>query len=261
MASIDFGRHARDYAVYRPGFPASFYERLESFVKLDDIQALDIATGPGVVALELARRGAVVTGIDIARGQIDAAIERAEALGLAERTTFVCSRAEAFEAPAGSFDLVVAGQCWRWFDPDEMLPIIRGWLRPGGWLTIAHFDYLAHRSEIASKSEDLILRHNPTWTLAGKPGLYPEYTDQVIRNGFEFVEQFCYDHRQDFTHESWRGRMRTCNGVGSGGMPPDTVETFDRQLAEMLRRDHPEEPLQIWHRVWAVIARKPGTPS
>ena len=40
-------------------------------------------------------------------------------------------------------------------------------------------------------------------------------------------------------------------------MPLDTMEAFDKELGEMLKRDYPDEPLQVWHRVWAVIARKP----
>lgn len=257
MLDIDFGRRSDDYATHRPGFPSSFYDRLESFIPLSGICALDLATGPGVVALKLAERGATVTGIDIAPGQIEAAKKKAKTLNLDHPATFEVCRAEAWEAPAGSLDLITAGQCWRWFDHGVLLPKMRTLLKPGGLLVVAHFDYLAHRSEIAKRTEDLILTSNPGWTLAGKTGLYPEYIDQIIEGGFEFLEQFCYDHLQAFSHESWRGRIRTCNGVGSGGMPPETVEAFDQELSKLLKHDYPEKPLKIWHRVWAVIARKP----
>ena len=257
MPDIDFGRRSQDYATHRPGFPDSFYDRLETFIPLSGVKALDIATGPGVVALRLAQHGATVTGIDIAAGQIEAAKKKAKKLNLDHRTTFEVCRAEEWEAPAASLDLITAGQCWRWFDHGVLLPRMRTLLKSGGLLVVAHFDYLAHRNEIAKRTEDLILKFNPGWTLAGKTGLYPEYIDQVIEGGFEFLEQFCYDHLQAFSHESWRGRIRTCNGVGSGGMPPETVEAFDQELSNMLKRDYPDEPLNIRHRVWAVIARKP----
>lgn len=53
--------------------------------------------------------------------------------------------------------------------------------------------------------------------------------DQLVVEGkFDFVEQFCYDHPQLFTHEAWRGRMRTCNGVGSSSLSPQQVENFDK---------------------------------
>jgi len=34
------------------------------------------------------------------------------------------------------------------------------------------------------------------------------------------------------------------------------VERFDAELAEVLRREFPAEPLAVTHRVWMVIATK-----
>ncbi len=70
MSDIDFGRHSQDYAVYRPGFPASFYRRLDGLARIGGTRALDLATGPGTVALELAERGSTVVGVDVSAEQI-----------------------------------------------------------------------------------------------------------------------------------------------------------------------------------------------
>jgi hypothetical protein len=74
--------------------------------------------------------------------------------------------------------------------------------------------------------------------------------------GLRFVEQFCYDYDEHFTHEGWRGRMRTCNGVGSGALSAAQVAAFDRDLAAMLRKDYPAEPIAVAHRVFAVVWEK-----
>ena len=245
MGDVDFGRHSEDYARHRPGFPASFFDRIGP---LRGLRALDLGTGPGTVALELARRGADVLGIDVSRGQIEAA----------GRGRFAVARAESVPAPDGAFDLVTAGQCWVWFDHDAALGEARRVLRPGGRLVVAHYCYLPQRSAVARETEALILKHNPAWTMAGHSGVYPEYVDSLQRQEFELVEQFCYDHAQQFTHDGWRGRMRTCNGIGSGPLSEAQVEAFDRELAQMLRRDHPKDPMTVWHRVWAVVVRKPS---
>lgn len=242
MRDVDFGRRGDDYARHRPGFPSSFYDRLEP---LRGLQALDLGTGPGIVAHELSRRGAHVLGIDISRGQLRAA----------GRGKFAIAQAERVPARDGAFDLVTAGQCWVWFDHDAALREARRVLRPGGRLVVAHYCYLPHRSAVARDTEALILRHNPAWTMAGHTGLYPAYVDSLQR-GFELVEQFCYDHAQPFTHEGWRGRMRTCNGIGSGPLTDAQVAAFDRELAEMLRRDYSDDPMTVWHRVFAVVVRK-----
>lgn len=75
-SSIDFGKQSEDYSKHRPGFPSSFYDRLERYFPIKDQAILDLGTGPGTVAGELAARGAQVVGIDIAQGQIQAAQAR-----------------------------------------------------------------------------------------------------------------------------------------------------------------------------------------
>jgi 2-polyprenyl-3-methyl-5-hydroxy-6-metoxy-1,4-benzoquinol methylase len=65
MREVDFGKQSGDYARHRPGFPDSFYNRIQTFLPLSATEALDVGTGPGIVALELAKRGARVTGIDM----------------------------------------------------------------------------------------------------------------------------------------------------------------------------------------------------
>ena len=123
---------------------------------------------------------------------------------------------------------------------------------------MAHYCYLPGRSAVARRTEELVLRYNPGWTMAGATGLYPHQVDRLQEQGMRLVEQFCYDHIQPFTHEAWRGRMRTCNGVGSGALSDAQVSAFDADLAKLLAREFPAEPLMIEHRVWAVITRKPA---
>ena len=68
----------------------------------DGERFLDIATGTGWTARRLAARGAVVTGIDIGEGVIEAAKRLAPAI------TFQIGDAEALEFPDGSFDGVTS---------------------------------------------------------------------------------------------------------------------------------------------------------
>ncbi|MCH7849487.1 MAG: class I SAM-dependent methyltransferase [Planctomycetes bacterium] len=259
MIDVDFGRRSEDYAKYRSGFPESFYERVKAFISLNGSRAVDLGAGPGIVAIELAKRGATVTGVDISQNQIDAARDRAAKAGVADRCSFIVAPAENTALPGGEFDLVTAGQCWGWFDEPVVLREVDRLLRPGGWLIVPQDCYLPRLDDVARTTERLILQYNPDWTMADFDGLYPQRIDALIEGGFQFVEQCCYDHHQPFTHEAWRGRIRTCNGVGSGSMSESQVEQFDAALAELLRNEFPHEPLMIRHRIWVVIVRKPNS--
>jgi ubiquinone/menaquinone biosynthesis C-methylase UbiE len=257
MATVDFGRHSEDYASYRPGFPASFYDRLGSMVALHGSQALDLATGPGTVALELGARGCSVVGIDTAPEQISAAERLAKEGELHGLLRFQVAPAEATSVPDGAFDLVTAGQCWHWFDSATVLRESHRVLRPGGTLVVAYYSYLAEHSPVARDTEQLVLEFNPSWTMSGWSGVFPELMEDLLRGGFELVEQFCYQHPEEFSHQRWRGRMRTCNGVGSGGLTPDEVLRFDEALARLLQERYPD-PLVVEHRIWCVVVREPA---
>ena len=256
MNQIDFGRHSDDYAVHRRGFPASFYERVDAIAPIKGSRSLDLATGTGTIALEFAARGSTVVGIDISEGQIETAKRVAKERSLDDIVDFRVASAEATGLDASSFDFVTAGQCWHWFDHDAAMAEIHRVLRPGGLLIIAHYPYLARHSDVARDTEESILEFNPAWTMAGSNGSDHEQVDDVIRGGFQLVEAFCYDQDEEFSHQRWRGRIRTCNGVGSGGISPDEVVRFDEALGRLLSERYPD-PMVIAHRVWCVVARNP----
>lgn len=257
VARIDFGRHSEDYAKFRPHFPASFYDRLDAITPVAGSRALDLGTGTGTIALELAARGSTVVGTDISAEQIAIAARAARERNLSDTVRFEVAGAEDTGLNTHSFDLVTAGQCWHWFDSAAAMAEIQRVLRPGGILAIVNNSYLAGHSPVARETEALILKFNPSWTMAGSPGVFPELIDEVIRGGFGLVEQFCFDHDEVFSHERWRGRIRTCNGVGSGALTPAEVQRFDEQLRRLLSRKYPD-PMAICHRVWCVVARKPS---
>lgn len=98
-ASGDFGVIGR--AV------AQFQEELVGRLDIaPGMKILDVACGTGNSAIPAARRGADVTGIDIAANLIEQAKARAEAEGVKAR--FQEGDAEKIEFPDGAFDMVIS---------------------------------------------------------------------------------------------------------------------------------------------------------
>jgi ubiquinone/menaquinone biosynthesis C-methylase UbiE len=257
MHPADFGRYSEDYAAYRPLVPASVYERLNTIIRIGGSRSLDLATGPGTIALELGARGSAVVGIDTSEELIATATRIAAERNLESGVRFTVARAEHTGLAGSSFDLVTAGQCWHWFDGDAVLAEVQRVLRPGGVLAIVYYSYLAEHSAVAHDTEDLILEFNPSWTMSGSKGVFPRLMDDVVHAGFRLVEQFCYDQGEMFSHMRWRGRMRTSSGMGAAGLPPSEVQRFGEALRRLLDEKYPD-PVEVEHRVWCVVARKPS---
>lgn len=107
-------------------------ERLADALELRSGQrVLDVGTGNGNLALAAARRGGVVTGIDIAPPLLEHAAERARVEGL--DVTFGWADAQALPFPDGAFD-VTASAIGAMFAPDQATTareLVRV-TRPGG---------------------------------------------------------------------------------------------------------------------------------
>lgn len=249
---VDYGKTARDYSRNRTGFPDAFFERLSAFgIGRRSQRVLDLGTGTGALAREFASRGCVVTGIDVAGPMLEEAKRLDRGAGVS--VEYMVAEAEATGLPDDSFDVVTAGQCWHWFDRPRAAVESRRVLEPGGRLVIAHFDPVSLPGNVVEATIDLIKRHNPDSRMNyEESGIYPAWLRDVAIAGFRDIETLSFDVSVPYTHERWCGRIRASAWIGAS-LPIDGVERFDQDLARLLRDQFPEEPLEVLHRVFAVV--------
>lgn len=252
-SNLDFGKTAKDYAKFRQGFPQRFFnELILKEIIHSDQTILDIGTGTGTIARGFAKFDCKLFAID----PKEAMLKEAEKLSKEEKLNihYQVGSAEDTHMQDNQFDVVIAGQCWHWFDHSEAIKEIKRILKPDGYLIIAHYDWLPLKDSVPQLSEQFILKYNSNWQGNNGNGFYPQWVTMLAENNFKNIETFSFDHLASYTHKAWLGRIRASAGVG-GTLNKDEVEIFDAEHKYFLNKQFPQKELEILHRCFVVIAR------
>jgi SAM-dependent methyltransferase len=242
---LNWNKVAKDYLLYRNGYPSSFFTRLKDLgIGLPKQTILDLGTGTGALAVPFAQQGSVVTGVDPAEKQIEAAKERAKSLGL--WVNFLVLPAENTQLPDHSFDVVAASMAWSYIDQKTGAPEVKRLLKRKGLFLISSIIWSAEPGSVAERTNDLIRRYNPDYDRRhsyvpksyGLPDWAQGHFTRPIRE--DYVETL------RFTKEAWRGRIRASKWIGAA-LPPEQVEAFDKEHQRLLE-SHPGE-LELTHRI------------
>ena len=248
-APIDWGKTSRDYSAWRPNYPERFFQILRNFgVGLPGQRILDLGTGVGFLALQFAKQGALVTGVDISEGQVQEARRLADSMDLA--VDFRTGAAEDTGLRSASFDVITASQSWLYFDKVRASAETKRLLKPGGLFVTSYFGWLPRQDAIAKASEELVLRHNAKWTAGDFSGDVPTMPEWAVAD-FRLHLRFVFDEPIPFTWESWRGRFRACRGIGAT-LTSEQIEAFDRDHDALLRQITPEH-FTVLHRIDAHV--------
>ena len=236
--TFDWGNTSKDYAKYRDVYPEEFYQSiLDLGLCKDGQKVLDIGTGTGVLPRNMYRYGAKWIGTDISENQIEQARLLAAEKGM-DIEFFTCP-AEEVDYPDGTFDVITVCQCIWYLDAKIIAGRFARMLKPGGKLLILYMGWLPYEDEIAGKSEEIILKHNPNWSSYGDT-VHPVYVPEDLLTNFEIVFQKEFRVDVPFTKESWHGRMRACRGVGAA-MNEEQLRSWEEEHLQMLKDNAPEE--------------------
>jgi SAM-dependent methyltransferase len=133
----------------------------------EEAHVLDVTCGPGLYAVELARRGCLVSGIDFSPASIDYARQLAADAGLSQRCSFELRDVRSMHVPPASFDaaLFLYGQL-AVFTPDEAADLLvrcAQALHPAGQLVVELLDPAR------------IDKTNSTWWYTDDSGLWGDF--------------------------------------------------------------------------------------
>lgn len=241
----NFGVTQEDYLAYRPAFASQLYERLRAYgIGKSGQKLLDLGAGTGLFSEPL-RDVYTVTAVDVSIELLRHAAGHR-----------VAAAAEKLAFASGSFDAVVAAQCWHWFDRTAAPAEIFRVLKPGGILGVVYQTYIPLPESIAYKTEQVILQHQPAWRHANSTGVNGQVLRDIQAAGFAEIESFSFDVEIEFTRDSWSGYIRSTSAVGAS-MPPSTLARFEADHLAMLK-SMPEK-FPIPHRIFAVVTKRPAS--
>jgi SAM-dependent methyltransferase len=142
-----FSGHAKDYASYRPGYPAELFDFVAALPRRRGL-AWDCGTGSGQSALGLARCFERVIGTDASAAQIEHAEPH-------PRIEYRVAPAEDSGLPAASVDLVAVAQAFHWFDFERFFAEARRVLAPGGAVALWSYNLARITPEVDAWTDRL----------------------------------------------------------------------------------------------------------
>lgn len=167
-------------------------------IEMSGVQAgmvcVDLGCGGGRLALELARLGATVVGVDVS----DAMIERMESQAKKEGLSGVkgiVSPIEHLSLPAESVDLVISNYALHHLLDADKAKVVRaayGWLRPGGQLV--NSDMMLGRGATA-QDRQVIASKIKVMAKKGIPGYW-----RILKNAGRYLFRV---HERPITPEAW----------------------------------------------------------
>ncbi len=159
-----------------------------------DMVCVDLGCGGGRLALELARRGATVIGVDVSAAMVDRMLAQATSEGL-DRVSGVVSPIELLALEPSSVDLVISNYALHHLLDDDKAKVVRaayGWLRPGGQLI--NSDMMLGRGT-TTQDRQVIASKIRVMAKKGIPGYW-----RILKNAGRYIFRL---RERPITPEAW----------------------------------------------------------
>ena len=192
-----FGAVADAYERGRPSFPR---EAAAWLAGPEPVTVLELGAGTGKLTREL-----VALGHDVHATDPDPAMLKVLTRHLPD-TRVSEGSAEEIPAPDRSVDVVVAAQCFHWFDLDRALPEIARVLRPGGHVALT-WNVRNERIPWVRRLGTLIGSQEQLVDESAEP--------LVLSELFGFVEEATFTHWQEINRDSIRDLVLSRSNVAT----------------------------------------------
>ena len=284
-----FGDFAPEYDLFRPSYPEELWQKLLEEVR--EPRVADLGCGTGIAAVELARRGARVSGVEPDPGMREEAREAAARAGVSLEV--VEGIGEVTNLETASRDLVTSAQSFHWFATPTALAEIARILDSNGRFALWWNERNVVGVPYMDAFECMIKRYNPSYRreyrvrnwdqVLGRLHLPKAFapTLEVLEEALKRYNPF---YRDRFSLHDWRPFLRKSNQFRSvelltfeysmesdielflgyaftlpfvrNEIPEARHEEFREELRQVLQEHHGEQPFQVEFTTWLYLCRK-----
>jgi SAM-dependent methyltransferase len=249
---------AEYYLRYRLPYPAAMLGDLRQRAGVTGRgRLLDLACGPGRIALDLAPRFAEVWALDLEPEMVAVARAEAERRGLANLRWLV-GRAEDLAAPAGAFELITIGEAFHRLDQPLVARRCLEWLAPGGCLATMGGDGATVGPEPWQKAaRDVVRRFVRHQSPGDGPPDLDDRGEGLRRAGFIDVAVYEFLVAHAWTVESIIGHLYSTS-YGSKTQLGERAAAFEAGLTDALLAAEPSGRFRQEATFGYTFARKPA---
>jgi SAM-dependent methyltransferase len=260
-----FAGTASYYLRYRIPYPEALLRDLvERAGVTGGGRLLDLACGPGRVALALVSSFREVWAIDIEPEMIEVGQNEATRRGVTT-INWMVGRAEDLRAPPASFELITIGSAFHRLDQQLVAKQALEWLWPGCCLaSLGSYGVMEGKQPWQRIVADIVRRWTGHARPGGdgpaqpQPGSGPEHYELVLREtGFEAVASETFDEEHNWTIETIVGNLYSTSFC-SKNVLGDSSEAFEAELRAALLAHDPSGTYRETIGFGYTIGRKPA---
>jgi SAM-dependent methyltransferase len=260
-----FAGTASYYLRYRVPYPEGLLRDLvERAGATGGGRLLDLACGPGRVALALVSSFGEVWAIDLEPEMIEVGQKEATQRG-ANNITWMVGKAEDLQAPPAAFELITIGEAFHRLDQRLVANQALQWLQPGCCLaTLGSYGVMEGKEPWQRIVAEIVRRWTSRARPSGEgvakpqPGSGPEHNERVLREtGFEDVASYAFVERHDWTIETIIGNLYSTSFCSKNVLGAN-AEAFEAELRAALLAHDPSGKYRETMRFGYTIGRKPA---
>ncbi len=220
-----FSGHAKDYADFRPKYPAELVKYISRLVKYRGV-VWDCGCGNGQLSLPLAQEFQLVLASDISAEQV------AQAPGH-KGILYTIQPAEQTDFPDAFFDMVVVGQAIHWFNHDAFYREAKRVMGPQAVIVAIGYGLMRVSPEVDAVL-DYFYQHitGPYWEPERR---YIDDAYQTLPFPFEPIEVPAFEMPCDWTFAQMMGFLNTWSAVkkyeAANGVNPLSLVADDFEKA------------------------------